>query len=72
MDINKLYKQIKEEGILVTLTKNREKYLFYDGIVTCKIADGIVKAIVIEPAGYIKSIPAYADIDSVVNKIREE
>jgi hypothetical protein len=65
MDIYKLYKQIKEEGILVTLTKNREKYLFYDGIVTCKIADGMVKAIVIEPSGYIKSIPAYAETDSV-------
>lgn len=65
MDIYKLYKQIKEDGILVTLTKNREKYLFYDGIVTCKIADGMVKAIVIEPAGYIKSIPAYAESDSV-------
>ncbi len=65
MDIYKLYKQIKEEGILVTLTKNREKYLFYDGIVTCKIADGLVKAIVIEPAGLIKSIPAYAETDSV-------
>lgn len=65
MDIYKLYKQIKEEGILVTLTKNREKYLFYDGIVTCKIADGMVKAIVIEPSGYIKSIPVYADTDSV-------
>lgn len=65
MDIYKLYKQIKEEGILVTLTKNREKYLFYDGIVTCKIADGIVKAIVIEPSDYIKSIPAYAETDSV-------
>lgn len=64
MDIYKLYKQIKEEGILVTPTKNREKYLFYDGIVTCKIADGLVKAIVIEPAGYIKSIPAYAETDS--------
>jgi len=65
MDIYKLYKQIREDGILVTLTKNREKYLFYDGIVTCKIADGMVKAILIEPSGYIKSIPAYADTDSV-------
>ena len=65
MDIYKLYKQIKEEGILVKLTKNREQYLFYDGVVTCKIADGMVKAIVIEPSGYIKSIPAYADTDSV-------
>lgn len=65
MDIYKLYKQIKEEGILVTLTKNREKYLFYDGIVTCKIADGMVKAIVIEPSRYIKTIPAYAETDSV-------
>lgn len=65
MDIFNLYQKIKEDGILVTLTSNREKYLFHDGIVTCKISNGVVKAIVLEPAGLIKSIPAYAETDSV-------
>ena len=65
MDIYNLYKQIRQDGILVTITSNRERYIFQYGILTCKIANGVVKAIVLEPAGIIKSLPAYAETDSL-------
>lgn len=65
MNINKLYKQIEQDGTLITLTSNREIYLFCDGVVTCKTVNGTVKAIVIEPARPIKSLAVYADTDSV-------
>lgn len=65
MGILNLYQQIKQNGTLVTFTSNREIYLFYDGIVTCKTLNGKVKAIVIEPARPIKSLAVYTDTDSV-------
>lgn len=65
MDILNLYQIIKKDGILVTLTSNRERYLFHDGIVTCKIANGTVKAIVLEPSQPIKISAVYVDTYSV-------